>query len=177
MLSLTAIALNLKEIRITFLLLIALLILCFAACLLFSTRISRGVRVKENSVKAELFDGYRTYTLDLICDSGNFAKDPFSGKPVSVISKNSIDSELLKALSATFSENEATGNYIGIRPRVIPIKTVNGISLLYAFIPKSMYIIRGKEKLPIDTIVAIDNRENAFFGKDGIISSQIIENL
>ncbi len=177
MLSLTAVAFNFKEIRVTFLLLLALLLLCFAICLLFSGRISRGIRVKETSVKAELFDGYRTYTLDLICDSGNFAKDPFSGKPVSLISKNSLDSELVQALCATFSENEKAGNYTGIRPRVIPIKTVNGISLLYAFIPKNMYIIRGKEKLPIDTIVAIDNRENAFLGKDGIISSQIIENL
>lgn len=177
MLSFTAIILNFKEIRVTFLLIVALLLLCFAICLLFSARISRAARVKENSVKVELFDGYKTYVLDLICDSGNFAKDPFSGKPVSVISKNSVDSELVKALSSTFSGDERVGNYTGIRPRVIPIKTVNGISLLYAFIPKGMYIIRGKEKLPIDTIVAIDNRENAFLGKDGIISSQIIENL
>ena len=137
MLSFTTILLNIKEIKITFILIVALLFLCFTLCLFFSSYIFRGTRVKESSVKAELFDGYRTYTLNLICDTGNFAKDPFSGKPVSIISKNSVDTELVKALSTTFSDTEQTGNYTGIRPRVIPIKTVSGISLLYAFIPKA----------------------------------------
>ncbi len=142
--------------------------------LIFSSLTGRGLKRKTNEVKAELFDGVKSYSLNLLVDSGNMAKDPFSQKPVAIISAESLDRKLVEAVCDSDRENV---EYNFIRPRVIPIKTVSGTALLYAFIPKKMYILSDGEKLTTDCIVAIDNRNNPFFGKDGIIPHGLVQML
>ncbi len=161
--------------NIGFIFIIVLLAAAAAIYTLTSAVIARGVKKKGGTAKIELYDGYRTYELNLLCDTGNLAHDPFSGKPVTVISKNSVDAELLNALCNAFGEKKTDSSYSHIKPRVIPIKTVSGTALLYAFVPQSMFVYVGKEKRPLDSIVAIDTHENAFFGNDGIIPGELLE--
>ena len=142
--------------------------------LIFSSLSEKGFRHHENLVKAEIYDGIKTYTLELLVDSGNFARDPFSQRPVTIISEQSLDPGLVEAVCNSETKNTA---YTNIRPRVIPIKTVSGTALLYAFIPESMNIFINKKKLKANCIIAIDRRNNPFFGKDGIISGKLLKTL
>lgn len=163
--------------NIGFVSVIILLLAVFFIYIVTSGILSRGVKNQSNNVKVEICDGRKTYVLDFLCDSGNLAKDPFSGKPVTIVSKNSVDSALVTALSQSFGDKETDDNYRHIKPRVIPLKTVSGTTLLYAFIPESMFVYVGRQKHRIDSIVAIDTHENAFFGKDGIIPGELLEML
>ena len=146
----------------------------FIIYMLCSSLCRSGIKRRENQVKAELFDGIRSYSLNLLVDSGNVARDPFSAKPVAVISGSALDKELIRAVSAGFDETITQSEYSHIKPRVIPLKTVSGTSLLYAFIPKSLYIHTGGKKIKADCIVAIDTHDNSFFGRDGIIPQSLI---
>ncbi len=157
-----------------FFIIIALICACGALYLFVSPKISRSLKLQQDIVRCEIFDGIRTYDLTLFCDSGNFAKDPFSGKAVTVVKKSSIDSELYNALVSFLDKDTKSLLYSNIKPRVIPIKTVSGTSLLYGFIPKSVFVYKGKKKYPLDTIIAIDTHENSFFGKDGIIPAHLL---
>ncbi len=143
---------------------------------IFRSICQRSIKINQNRVEAELSDGIKTYNLTLLVDSGNMVKDPFSSKPVAIISSSCLDKDLLNAVTGSLDGNHPTG-YNHIRPRVIPIKTVSGTALLYAFIPQSMYIYMDKKKYNADCIIAIDNHENQFFGKDGIIPSTMLETL
>ncbi len=140
-----------------------------------STAVSRSIKEKNSTVKIELYDGCRTYTLSLLCDTGNLARDPFSGKPVTVISKNAVDDKLYEALSNAFTDKKTQSPYRHIKPRVIPIKTVSGTALLYAFIPENMAVYVGNKKKELDSIVALDTHDNAFLGNDGVISGELLE--
>lgn len=143
--------------------------------ILFNSFFNRGIKQSEQRVKAELFDGRKKYELDFLVDTGNMAKDPFSAKPVVIVSAKALDTELLYAVCKSLEYNNQL--YSNIRPRVIPMKTVSGTALLYAFVPESMYIYIGKKRYKTDCIVAIDQRENAFFGKDGIIPETLLHTV
>ena len=143
----------------------------------FRGLLRRSIRSGESRVKAELCDGTRTYELTLLVDSGNMAKDPFSSKPVAIISAASLDSGLVTALHSAYENNSESKSYNYIHPRVIPLKTVSGTTLLYAFIPESFFIFTGRKKYPADCIVAVDSHDNSFFGQDGIIPLSLLQSL
>ncbi len=136
---------------------------------------SRAVKYHDGSVTVEINDGVRVFNLDLYRDSGSFAKDPFSGMPVTVVGKDSLDPRLYKALTEKLCGDEENSLYSHIKPRVIPVRTVSGTTLLYAFIPESIHICDGKGKHPIESIIAVDTHQNAFFGKDGVIPSALVD--
>lgn len=142
---------------------------------IFNSWINRSINQVKHYVKAELFDGLKTYNLNFLVDTGNMAKDPFSAKPVVIVNANALDSELLYAVCKSLEYDNNL--YNNIKPRVIPMKTVSGTALLYAFVPESMYIYIGKKKYKIDCIVAIDQHENAFLGKDGIIPETLLRTV
>ena len=115
--------------------------------LLFSSLCSKAYKRDESCVRVDIFDGKRNYSLSLLVDSGNMARDPFSAKPVVIVNQNALDSELLNAVCSAFGDSDKSSGYTHIKPRVIPMKTVSGTTLLYAFVPESMHIIIGKKKL------------------------------
>lgn len=165
-------------VRERFIFTLLLIAAVFFVYILYSSFFTRGLKRKEKRVTAELNDGHRKYDLELLVDSGNLAKDPFSAKPVVIVRGSSLDKELIDALSHSFEEGyERIVSYKHIRPRVIPMKTVSGTALLYAFIPESMFILIDKKRIRADCIIAIDNHENSFFGKDGIIPETLLQTL
>lgn len=166
---------NSKIISASFFPIIIIIATAFLLLILSLKLSSRGLKSNKNSVSVEINDGVQIYKLNLYRDSGNFAKDPFSGMSVTVVSKDSLAPMLYNALSEKLSGDENEGMYSHIKPRVIPIKTVSGTTLLYAFIPESIYICDSKGKHPINSIIAVDTHKNAFFGKDGIIPSDLAD--
>lgn len=157
------------------------LTLIFAAAALifyfiFREICGRSIKKKSGIAEAEMHDGVRSYRLTLLSDSGNMVKDPFSARPVVIINPACIDNELLLAITGD-NHSVTDTQYRHIKPRVVPVKTVSGTSLLYAFIPQSMYIIENGKRHRIDCIVAIDTNDNRFFGKDGIIPATLLEML
>ncbi len=159
-------------------LLLTLLFAAAALTLYFTFReiCARSIKKKNGITEAELCDGVRTYKLTLLTDSGNMVKDPFSARPVVIINPECVDKELILAVSGENNFEKGT-KYSHIKPRVVPVKTVSGTSLLYAFIPQSMYIVENGKKRRADCIVAIDTNSNRFFGRDGIIPSALLEML
>lgn len=161
--------------NLSFVFIIVLLLAAAIIYIVASAFISRGIKRKRDTVRIELCDGCKTYTLNLLCDTGNLARDPFSGKPVTVIKKDAVDNELYTALSGAFEEKNVQSSYRHIKPRVIPIKTVSGTALLYAFIPENMSVYIGNKKRALDSIVALDTHSNAFLGNDGVIPGELLE--
>lgn len=152
-------------------------LLIFAVALvyyIFSSLCRNGFGRKHDLVRARISDGVKTYDLDLLVDSGNMARDPFSQRPVAIIGAGSLDKDLISAVCDCDDRNKI---YPDIRPRVIPIKTVSGTALLYAFIPESMYIFTDGKMLKADCIIAIDRRNDPFFGRDGIIPATLLGTL
>ena len=92
---------------------------------------------KDNSYNVEFSYKDTTYNLPAIADTGNTAKDVFSGKPVIVCN----------GVSLYISETDY------IRP--IPYSTVSGEGVLYAFKPEYILISdeTGRKKV-VDALVA-----------------------
>ena len=149
-------------------------LLCFAYCLYRGAHALWGHGVPLRAADVLLSDGVRDYHLTLLCDSGNLLRDPLSGKPVTIVSSRCLSPELLDALKNTLDKAETSASYRHIKPRVIPVKTVCGTSLLYAFVPQQALLLRGKESHALDTIVAIDTHENAFGDKDGVLPAALL---
>lgn len=155
---------------------VLLMLLCASLYLAFGFRLRS--HLSSGSATVEINDGVRSYTLSLLCDSGSFAKDPFSGKPVLIVRADILDKRLVAALSGAFTEEkESDPVYAYIKPRVIPMKTVSGTCLLYAFLPKKAEVIRGRKRIAIDPVIAIDSHENAFCGKDGVIPESVLRGI
>ena len=99
------------------------------ALLLFAI-LGRSKKIKETEVK--LSNGERSVTVMGLVDSGNLLKDPFSGKPVIVLSKKTstaLFGDTAESLCHAFGDSEVPDEFKS-RIRAIPVKTVSGESLL-----------------------------------------------
>jgi stage II sporulation protein GA (sporulation sigma-E factor processing peptidase) len=114
-------------------------------------------RLSNLSVEAVIEKGGKKYNVKLLVDSGMFVVDPLTGKRVVIVSYT------------------AFGGEIPSTPRVIPIKTATGSSILYGFKPDKLTITLpgGKEK-EIHPVVAVDNGNESFSGYNGLISPSSI---
>jgi len=156
--------------------LVAVLILLGTAFvyMLFSSFCKHSMKRHKGTVTAEVFDGKRSYELSLLVDTGNTVRDPFSSKPVVIVRKDAFDGELINAVCDISDNRYGNDAYPHIKPRVIPVKTVAGTALLYAFIPDDMFLYCGRQKIKADCIIAIDTRQNVFFGNDGIVPEALL---
>ena len=150
------------------------ILLLFAVLVYSGAHALWGHNVPSRTAEVRLSDGVREYRLTLLCDSGNLLRDPLSGKPVTVVKSACLAPELLAALKSTLDGVKAAPDYARTKPRVIPVKTVGGTSLLYAFVPERAELLRGKESYALDTVVAIDTHANAFGDKDGVLPSALL---
>ena len=101
----------------------------FLAFLLFSL-LGRSKKIRETEVS--LTDGEKTVSVTGLVDSGNLLKDPFSGKPVIVLSEK-ISNELFGDDAADLCHafcGAAVPERYKEKIRAIPMKTVGGESLL-----------------------------------------------
>jgi len=112
--------------------------------------------------KASLFVVYADKRASLLAmrDSGNLLKDPLSGKPVAILSRNGA-----KKLGVNYDTITKSGAGF----RVIPVKSVGHTGILYAFLPSGA-MIDGKKR---DICIALDQKNADYSGFDAIIPSSI----
>ncbi len=113
------------------------------------------------------------FSAELLCDSGNLLCDPYSGKPVVIISCASLQgilpTEIIQA--ARMPERiTSLSEAAALRVRLIPAGSVTGQGMLLGFTPERL-CIEGRET---DAVVAIGTDITDYGGSDGIIPQTLI---
>ena len=118
--------------------------------LIMSSRLYSRYSDKNHSYKVEFTLCEKSYVLCAIADTGNLAKDIFTGKPVIICTGISL--------------------YVDdtVYPIPIPYNTISGEGILYAYKPDSIYIIDEKaQKHQVNALVAFvednSNEQRAIF--------------
>ncbi len=147
--------------------------LFFAAAALISGIVSlaygkfKNKSAEKRKVTAELTLLGKSTPLSLLCDSGNLLRDPFSGKPVIVISKASLDGILPSELDFAKLDLSVMGE---LKARYIPVSGVAGQGMFLCFCPDKISV-EGRQ---IDGAVAIDSDGGDFGGCDGVLPQSLI---
>ncbi len=106
--------------------------------LVLSSRLYYRFCDKNHSYKVEFSVGDSEYCISAIADTGNLAKDVFTGKPVIICTGISLYSDISDAL-----------------PIPVPYNTISGEGILYAIKPNRICIIDEKNsRLEVDALVA-----------------------
>jgi stage II sporulation protein GA (sporulation sigma-E factor processing peptidase) len=117
----------------------------------------------------------RDVTFCALVDSGNFLRDPLSGKSVIVVDAEKLRGVLPQNLldackSGTVSSFLAT--FDGARLcRLIPTKTASGEGFLLALLPDKLTVSDGKSTLPADYLIAPAPLGSAAEGFDAVIGT------
>lgn len=117
------------------------------------------------SVTAE-FEG-RMINLECICDSGNFLREPVSGRPVIITGYTNLYPLLPPELHYVFKrKNTAALSDISIKymkhVRIIPVSTIGHSGILLGFLPDRITV----DGIGRDACIAIDNNVNSVGKKD-----------
>lgn len=114
-----------------------------------------------------IMNGTKQISIKAACDTCNNLTDSFSGKPIIICSKSSVDplfeEKILEcAMSCGYGKDGAQTEYGSIKGwRVIPFATINSSGLLPSFLPTGLYIKNnenGKIKY-LDAYIGIVERE------------------
>lgn len=132
-------------------------VICFAAASvlirLFTTAKSR----KSARVTVESAGVSRSFSV--LCDSGNFAADPISGRPVILVRSGVL----------TEFEEMLTSDKCILHLRMIPVEGIGGTSILRGFVPDSVSV----DDAPKDAVVAVCKDGKSFAGYDGILPAAL----
>lgn len=150
----------------------------FLACALavpalyLAIRLIRANKAKRSSCLNVDING-KSISAFCLVDSGNMLSDPFSGRPVVVLSPQiagkCFSPEEMKFFSSVC---DIPPDSLGMRFSVIPTKTVNGSGILRAVRPDRV-TVDGTEK---DALIAVTDRTPGGFGSyDGIVPASIVE--
>lgn len=93
--------------------------------------------------------------FEALCDSGSFASEPISGKPVIIVRKTVLGEWSDKLASDACS----------LRLRMIPLHGIGGDCLLRGFLPDKV-TVDGRE---VAAVIAIQESTGDFSGYDGIV--------
>lgn len=127
------------------------LVMIFALCALFFSLVFRGSAkhmAKGEIAKVKITLASRSVTLSALVDTGNTLSDPISGRPVTVVSLNSVltlfPPETARILTLYSDPAECLRHLGGAPFCLVPYKAVGGGSMLLAFRPDRAEI-NGRE--------------------------------
>lgn len=104
--------------------------------------------------------------ITLLSDSGNLLCDPFTKKPVIVLSAKLSERFLPLSIIRTASNKDVlSAKEDGLKVRLIPICSVHGSGMLVGFVPESVEI----EGRKVDAVVALDTAGDGYDGCEGIV--------
>lgn len=127
-------------------------------------------------VELSIISGGKVYKFSAVCDSGNMLTDPIGGLPVIVMTGEAILSFLPGELETLFLSGDpmkmASVPAEQIKKvRLIPSSSVGGESLLFGYVPDSVYV-DGIEK---NAITAFCGTVKGFDGRDALVPSSLSE--
>lgn len=130
------------------------------------------------SVVLEIKEGERSLQVDGLLDSGNFLRDPASGKPVILLLSKHADQIFPKGVKNAFAEGGAElPHEIKRRARLILAHGMGGDRVMTGYIPSSLRIYTKEhpgEARKIEAVIAIDEREDGDFAGCGAIVPQVL---
>ena len=138
----------------------------FIPAALASCLVIRLLQTTSGRKKAEIeisFLGIKV-TLTGLCDSGSSLSEPISGIPVILVSSSAVPQ-----ISRRSPEELAES---GVKIRMIPVKTVNGKTVVTGFVPDAA-AINGKI---IEAVIAVDKNNTEYSGCAAIIPARLIPN-
>ncbi len=139
-----------------------------AASLIYGRIRTRSLTRK--TVKMTLCAFGNTVSFTALCDSGNFLCEPFSGRPVVVLSAKRMEGRLPEVLidAARDPMNILKKAVTGLR--LIPTSTVTGGGMMLCFTPERICI----EERQIEAVAALDVSSEDYDGCDGIIGQTLL---
>ena len=163
---------------ISVLFLVSMTLICYGLLLVFDFFLRK--RSSEKTLyKATIYFRDKSVTLNALYDTGNHLTDGIEGKPVVVTELNSIkdffsrsEIEYFKSDSIV-SEVPATLKSI---VRIVPCSSINGSSLLKAFVTEEMIIESDTFKFKTDFfVVAVTNNALSLGEYNCLLNSDIFE--
>ena len=163
---------------ISVLFLVSMTLVCYGLLLAFDFFLRK--RTSEKTLyKATIYFRDKSVTLNALYDTGNHLTDGIEGKPVVIVTLNSIkeffslsEIEYFKSDSIT-SDVPATLKSI---VRIVPCSSINGNSLLKAFIPEEMIIESEAFKYRTTFfVVAVTNNALSLGEYNCLLNSDIFE--
>ena len=118
----------------------------------------------------------KSITLKAMCDSGNLLKEPVSSKMCIVVDTDAV----IPIFPISARDKIKAGNgldascAIADRIRVIPISTVSGESMLYAFRADSVRLNMGKGWSELDVYVAFGKLGSTADGAKALVPSEVV---
>ncbi len=125
----------------------------------------------------------KTKIMKGLVDSGNFLRDPFSGKPVIVVKSELFDDVLpgnIREMCDVFHTDFASvAHFDFCNIRILPVHTVAGNKIMLGIVPEKIEIsFVKKEKIArfnVDAIIAIDTVSTRRFEEcDAIVPSVLV---
>ncbi len=128
-----------------------------------------------NLIVSKRVDGKKIYSIKIrfnnktietkaLYDTGNCLTEPFSKKPICICEFDVLRKVLPKDLASffndlyTYSFDEAgLENFSQIK--MVPCRTINGESVLPAFLPQGFFVICNGEEVKYDCYVGVTNRK------------------
>jgi len=135
------------------------------------------VKHEKVCVTANLLGNTKEFCF--LCDTGNLACDPYSGKAVVVVKSDSCK-ELLGKYYTEFCQSTFPDTFCAskLKMRLVPVKTAAGQSVLRAFSVDKAYVHIDGKKNEIDVCFALDmTRENTYDGTDGVFPYSLVSGL
>ena len=163
---------------ISVLFLVSMTLICYGLLLLFDFFIRK--RASEKTIYKVTFNfRNKSVTLNALYDTGNHLTDGIEGKPVVIVTLNSIkdffsipEIEYLKNDSITTDVPETLKNIV----RIVPCSSINGSSLLKAFVAEEMIIENETFKFKTNFfVVAVTNNSLSLGEYNCLLNSAIFE--
>jgi len=128
--------------------------------------------LSQKNVTAHLKAFEAELKLTLMPDSGNLLRDPFSGKPVIIITANSVKNVFPNDINEAIQRKIPTiVDYSPMGLRLIPTHSLNGNGILLGFRPELVEI----DGIASDAVIAVDPVNDSFDGCDGLVPTSLIK--
>ena len=142
------------------------------AALVFERLVTSSKSTSHGELTLEI-DGKRAI-IPYFCDSGNFLREPISGKPAVIVSARYLSA----LLPSDILDTDPDLNSIGTdrrhrRLRLLPASTVCGKSIMLGVIPDKI-MISDKNVRELDAIIAIDKSNDGISRRFAIVPASLI---
>lgn len=135
--------------------------------------------VYKKSVKANIEFDNCSKKFDLLCDTGNLLRDPYSDLPVIVLCADSLDGLLGKTGIHRRFDTASSDDAVKYKIRYIPVKTSAGSTLMPAIMADKISISgKNNRENEVKAVIAVDRFTKGSYGtSDGLIPYSLVSNF